>query len=351
MHKLVFFYPEGHEAHFDPGHPERPERIEAIREALEQAGWWSKYPHLAPAALPEEVLTGVHTPVYLSMLETLCARGEPIDLDTYTTPASWQLALNAAGGAAAVAAAVWNGEAQRGFALTRPPGHHAKSRIGMGFCLLNNVAIAAEFLFHLSRGGAQPAPQRLGIVDLDLHHGNGTQDIFYGREDVFYISTHQSPLYPGSGSLNERGIGAGEGLTANFPLPPGTGDLGFRTILREIILPLLDRYQPEMLLVSFGYDPHWRDPLGSLQWTAQGCGELIADLVDWADRHCSGKIALALEGGYDRLAGQACCQAAVAALLQEPWSDPIGPARQPESREWTHVFEAAKKIWLIDSEI
>jgi acetoin utilization deacetylase AcuC-like enzyme len=339
MHELVLFYPQGHEAHAEPGHPERPERVETIRSALEEAGWWDPFPRLDPLALPQDILHAIHTPAYLTLLESACRRGQHLDLDTYTTPASWELAHRAAGGAVAVAAAVWRGEAQRGFALTRPPGHHATSSRGMGFCLLNNAALAAEYL--LQREGAQ----RLAIVDLDLHHGNGTQDIFWERGEVFYISTHQSPLYPGTGRLEDTGEGAGEGTTANLPLPPGSGDRAFRTAMEEVILPLLDRFAPEMILVSFGFDPHWRDPLGSLRLSAAGYGTLVADLVRWADEHCEGRIALFLEGGYDLQAGAACGQAVVAALLGRPWEDPLGPAPQPEGTAWQRVIRQARELW------
>jgi acetoin utilization deacetylase AcuC-like enzyme len=254
------------------------------------------------------------------------------------------LALNAAGGGAAVAEAVWARQARTGFALTRPPGHHATSTRGMGFCLLNNIALAAEYLIHHPLQGGVNA-ERLAIVDLDLHHGNGTQDIFWRRSDVLYISTHQSPLYPGSGSLEETGAGEGIGCTANFPLPPFTGDEGFREVMGTLILPLLDRFKPQMLLVSMGFDPHWRDPLGSLSLSAQTYGDLIASLVDWADRNCSGKVALFLEGGYDLDAGRACIQAAVAAMLRQPWQDPLGPSPYQQSSSWQAVVRAARQIW------
>jgi acetoin utilization deacetylase AcuC-like enzyme len=346
MKKLVLYYPEGHEAHFEPGHPEGPERIEAIRQALELASWWRAFPHLAPVTLPEGLLASVHSPGYLSALKSACRSGKHLDMDTYTTPETWQLALNAAGGAVAIASAVWHGEAQRGFALTRPPGHHATSRIGMGFCLLNNVAIAAQHLLTAGKDRGSNA-SRLAIVDLDLHHGNGTQEIFWERNDVFYISTHQSPLYPGTGGLRECGEGAGQGYTANFPLPPGTGDEGFKKVMRGLILPLLDRYQPEMLLVSFGTDAHWRDALGSLNLSADGFGELVHDLVVWSDANCAGKIGLFLEGGYDLQAGKACSLASVAALLGEPWDDPLGQSPRPERSDWKGVLEQAEMIWNI----
>ena len=339
---LVYFYPEGHAAHFAAGHPERPERVEASRQALEDAGWWSGYPHLAPLPLTQDELALVHQPAYLDMLRRACQRGDWLDGDTYTTPASWQLALHAAGGAAAVAQSVWRGQSRRGFALTRPPGHHATQRRGMGFCLLNNVALAATGLM-ASPSGAQ----RLAIIDLDLHHGNGTQDIFWSRGDVLYISTHQSPLYPGTGFLDEIGAGPGEGLTANFPLPPYTGDNGFRAVMDMLILPLLDRFTPQMLLVSVGFDTHWCDPLGSLVLSASGYGDLIARLAQWADHNCAGKIALFLEGGYDLEAAKACASAAVAALLDLPWQDRLGPAPYEENPAWQSVVQAARHIWVL----
>lgn len=344
MENLVFFYPQGHEAHSSLGHPERPERITALRQALQSAGWWDVYPRLDPLDLTEEFIAQVHSRLYLEHLQLACRRAASLDADTYTTPASWQLALNAAGGAAATALAVWQGAARRSLALTRPPGHHATSQRGMGFCLLNNIALAAHFLLTLSAEIAKPA-KRLAIVDLDLHHGNGTQEIFWRRNDVFFISTHQSPLYPGSGELNEIGEGDGRGYTANVPLPPFTGDQGFGAVMETFILPLLDRYAPQMILVSFGFDSHWRDPLGNLSLSAGKYGELIRRLVEWADANCEGKIALFLEGGYDLEAGKACIQAATAALLGEEWRDPIGPAPQAETQSWRSVLRAAQRIW------
>jgi len=342
MVELVLFYPLGHEAHAEPGHPERPERVEAIREALQQAGWWDAFPRQDPFSLPNEVLHAVHAPAYLKRLEGACRRGQRLDADTYTTPASWELAHRAAGGAAAVAAAVWRREARRGFALTRPPGHHATPNRGMGFCLLNNVALAAEHL--LQREGAQ----RLAIVDLDLHHGNGTQDAFWERAEVMYVSTHQWPLYPGTGRLEETGDGSGAGTTVNLPLPPGSGDQALQAAMTGVILPLLDRFAPQMILVSAGFDPHWRDPLGHLQLSATGYGELVAALTHWADEHADGRIALFLEGGYDLEAGAACALAAVAALLGETWEDPLGPAPQAEPSGWRAVVQRAREIWGLD---
>jgi acetoin utilization deacetylase AcuC-like enzyme len=343
MHNLVWFYPHGHEDHFLPGHPESPERLEVIRAALLHQGWWQDFPQLDPINLAEQTLQGVHSAAYLARLERACRGGLYLDADTYTCTTSWELALQAACGAAAVAQSVWRGKAGRGFALTRPPGHHATRERGMGFCLLNNIALAAEHLLQ------QEGARRLAIVDLDLHHGNGTQDIFYTRGEVFYFSTHQYPHYPGTGALDETGFGPGEGATANFPLPPFSGDRAFLTIMDQLILPLLDRFQPEMVLVSYGFDPHWSDPLGNLRLSAPGYHRLIERLAGWSERNCSGRLALFLEGGYDMDAARACTLAVTAALLGEPWQAPempaAGPSPYPESASWETMFRRARELW------
>lgn len=338
-HELVFFYPEGHEAHFEQGHPERPERVEAISCALDEIGWWETYPHLEPLVVSQDLLRSVHDSTYLKQLEASCRSGLRLDMDTYTTTASWALALNAIGGALAVAHSVWEGKARRGFAITRPPGHHATINRGMGFCLLNNVALVAEYLFQ------EAGAKRLAVIDLDLHHGNGTQDIFWERGELFYISTHQFPYYPGTGDVNDIGSGPGEGTTANFTLPPGSGDQAFHEIMGELILPLVNRFNPDMVLVSFGFDPHWRDPLGHLQLSADGYRSLVASLTGWADENCSGRIALFLEGGYDLEAGAACGQAVVAALLGREWQDTLGPSPYPEENSWQVMKRQALEIW------
>jgi acetoin utilization deacetylase AcuC-like enzyme len=347
--QLGVFYPEGHAAHALVGHPERPERVEAIRNALEEMGAWENAIKIhAQAPLPA-VLNTVHNPAYLSLLERAARRGGGyLDSDTYVTAHSWDLALQAAGGALNLAQTIWNAEPGhrdllwRGFALTRPPGHHATHGQGMGFCLLNNIAVAAEHLIQ------EVGARRLAIIDLDLHHGNGTQDIFWERSDVLFISTHQSPLYPGSGAVNETGAGAGQGWTVNLPLPPGSGDEAFETCMQTLILPVLARAQPEMLLVSYGFDTHWLDPLGSLQLSAGTYGRLVASLVHFADQHCQGRIALILEGGYNLEAAAVCSQAVCAALLGLSWDDPLGPSLDPVREQtrsaWRRLLDAALRI-------
>lgn len=339
MDALAYFYPEGHKSHQELGHPERPGRVEALCRGLETAGWWDKYPKLLPMEVPQDILRSVHDPAYLARLELACRQGDRLDMDTYTTPDSWVLAMNAAGGGIAVANSVWKRKTKRGFALTRPPGHHATTNRGMGFCLLNNIALAAEYSLQVL--GAK----RLAIIDLDLHHGNGTQDIFWERADVFYFSTHQFPYYPGTGGTYEVGSGAGKGTTANFPLPPGSGDTAFQEIMDELILTLLNQYHPEMIFVSFGFDPHWRDPLGQLQLSANGYKYLISQLTEWADKNCDGRIALFLEGGYDLEAASACGQAVVSALLGIPWQDPLGPSPNAESTYWRVNKREALDVW------
>ncbi len=346
MNDIVFYYPQGHEAHYEAGHPERPERIEVIRKALIEAGWWDKYPQLEPIAVPDDLLKSIHSLSYLDTLRAACQKGAHLDLDTYTTTSSWDLAHSAAGGALAVAEAVWRRDSKTGLALTRPPGHHATRDRGMGFCLLNNVALAAENILTLNTDNF-PSADRVAIIDIDLHHGNGTQDIFWNRDDVLYISTHQSPLYPGTGGLEERGGGVGKGYTVNFPLPPGTGDTGFGVVIEEFILPILDQYQPDMLLISIGFDPHWRDPLGHLSLSATGYGNLIYRMAAWSEMNCSGRIALFLEGGYDLDAGAACLQAAVSALLNVEWQDYLGLSPRPEGESWRPILREAHRILKI----
>jgi acetoin utilization deacetylase AcuC-like enzyme len=341
MHNIAIYYPKGHAAHYEPGHPERPERIEVIRKALQKEDWWVDALQINPVVLTQEVMQAIHDPAYLTYLQTACDRGQHLDMDTYTTPASWELALNTAGGAAAVAGAVWRREARRGFAITRPPGHHATHNRGMGFCLLNNIALAAEYLFQ------QESAQRLAIVDLDLHHGNGTQEIFWRRVELLYISTHQYPHYPGTGALEETGAGIGNMTVANIPLPPYSGDRAFRSAMEEVILPVLSLYQPEMVLVSYGFDTHWRDPLGQLLLSAQVYGEIISRLSEWGDQNCSGRIALFLEGGYDLEAGVACTSAVINALIGSTWADKLGPSPTTEIDDWKPIIENIRRIWSL----
>jgi acetoin utilization deacetylase AcuC-like enzyme len=340
IENLVYFYPEGHAGHYEHGHPERPERVEVIRTALSENGLWDGYSKLSALKVDDDLIQSIHSTAYLNLLEMTCRRAGHLDADTYTTHDSWNLARQSVGGAVAVASAVWQGMSKRGFALTRPPGHHAMRGQGMGFCLLNNIAIAAEYLIKYYQ------VERLAIIDLDLHHGNGTQEIFWTRDDVFYISTHQYPFYPGTGGVEDIGAGIGEGWTANFPLQPGSGDTAFITIMDELILPLLVQKHPQMLLVSFGFDPHWLDPLGHLLLTAEGYRVILLKLCKWADIYCDGRIALFLEGGYDLNAGKACSLAVVSAMINYEFDDPY-PCPYQENNSWKSMMKHAHTVWNI----
>lgn len=338
MNDLTFFYPEGHEKHYEYGHPERPERVEVIRNALSDAGLWENSVLVKPVEIPENVLHTIHEKSYLASLKRSSEQGHRLDMDTYITTDSWQLALNSAGGGISVAEMVWERETKRGFALCRPPGHHATPNQAMGFCLLNNIALAAEYLIQVK--GAK----KVAIIDIDIHHGNGTQDIFWSREDVFFSSIHQFPLYPFTGKLDETGAGDGANTTLNIPLPPNSGDDARICALNEIIIPLLNKYQPEMLLISVGLDAHWRDTLGHQLASADGYGTFISILTEWADNHCSGRISLFLEGGYDLNAGAISAVAISKALIGELWDDPLGKSAIPEDTRWENVIQSAKKI-------
>jgi acetoin utilization deacetylase AcuC-like enzyme len=338
---LAYFFPEGHEAHYFPGHPERPERISAIRDALMKACWWDIYGKVSAVPVPKDVLYSVHNRKYLDTLELACSKNQWLDPDTYTKEASWSLCLQTAGGTLSITDLVWMGKVKKGFSLARPPGHHATRDWGMGFCLLNNVAIAVEYLFRF-RGA-----NRVAIIDLDLHHGNGTQDIFYRRGDVLFASLHQSPLYPLTGDMSEEGEGLGIGTNFNLPLPPGSGDKAYKTAVREIVIPLLDRFSPEIILVSFGYDAHWLDPLGSIKLSAQAFFIIFSELVDWTNRFCHGKLVIVLEGGYNLDAASVCSQAVVAALIGADWKDPIGPSPDFETSSWENVIKKGKLNWKL----
>ena len=341
MEELVYFYPVGHERHAEPGHPERPERIETIKDALQEQELWERFPKCDPYQIPDDVIYGVHDEEYLYKLKRICELGHHYDMDTYTTPASWKLALNAAGGGIAVADQVWSESAKRGFALTRPPGHHATRNRAMGFCLLNNIALAAEYLL-VNRNAS-----RLAIIDIDLHHGNGTQEIFFQRGEIFYISTHQYPHYPGTGKASETGRGDGEDTTANIPLPPMSGDTAFIAALDEIIIPILDRFMPQMVLVSYGFDAHFRDPLGYLLLTTKGYHQLISKFSSWADENCKGRLALYLEGGYDLEAARSCSLSVVSALLGNSGAEFVERSPTQEGENWMPIIEQVKTIWGI----
>lgn len=286
-----------------PGHVERPQRLLAVNEALRAAFAdldWRE----APRATRGQLLR-VHEARLLDVvLAPPPAQRIALDPDTVLSPHSAQAALRAAGAGVAAVDLVLHGEAERAFCAVRPPGHHASADAAMGFCLFNNVAVAAAHA--LDRHGLA----RVAIVDFDVHHGNGTQAIFADEARVQYLSSHQLPLYPDSGHVHERGIGN----VQNAPLPPGTGSRGFREAWTRRLLPELDAFRPQLLLVSAGFDAHWRDPLAQLQLDADDYAWITGELRAIAARHAGGRMVSMLEGGYDLQALRECSVAHVGAL-------------------------------------
>lgn len=278
-----------------PGHPERPLRTETIRRRLEWGGLADRCVRLAPERAEDALLTAVHDPGHLERVERACARGDSIldSMDTSIGRESARIARLAAGSLVALCRETVEGRLGGGFAAVRPPGHHAERDLAMGFCLFNNVAVAARWL--RDHGGVE----RVAVVDWDVHHGNGTQHLFEEDPTIFYFSCHQMPLYPGTGAARERGRGAGEGFTRNCPLAAGDGDDGFLATLSGPFADEMERFRPEFVLVSAGFDPHARDPLGGLRVTTGGFAEATRIVRSVADRHCSGRLVSTLEGGYD----------------------------------------------------
>ena len=288
------------------GHPERPARLRAALAGIEDAGLTDAVVALEPRRATIEELARAHDPSYVDALRSFCAAGGGhLDPDTVAGPGSWDTALLAAGAVLAALDALRLGEGDVAFVATRPPGHHALTDTAMGFCLFNNVAVGAAAL--ADQG------ERVLIVDWDVHHGNGTQAIFWDDPRVLYASTHQSPLYPGTGRASETGGPGAPGLTVNVPLPPGaTGDVVLRA-LDEVVGPAADRFAPTWVIVSSGFDAHRADPLANLALTAGDFADLATRVRALAPR--SGRLALVLEGGYDLDALRLSVGASVAAAL------------------------------------
>ena len=290
-----------------PGHPERVERAHVLDGVAEQ--WKSRGGQVvAPRAATHEELRRVHTPRHVEQMAATSGQAVMLDPDTFTSAESYDIALLAAGATIQAAEHALT-EREPALALVRPPGHHAESDRAMGFCLFNSVAVAAAAM--LARG-----LERIAIVDIDVHHGNGTQEIFYSDPRVLYVSTHQFPFYPGTGAADESGEGEGRGFTVNVPMEAGSTDADYALVHRDIIGPVLDDFRPELMLVSAGYDAHERDPLASMQMTADGYAAVVGSLRDIALRH--GTLALVTEGGYELTALAACLEASIAVLNGGP---------------------------------
>ena len=285
-------------------HAERPQRLQAVTQALRAAlpelDW-----HDAPRATREQLLRVHDAALLAQVLDTRVTAPMALDPDTVLGPGSAEAALRAAGAGVAAVDAVMAGSATRVFCAVRPPGHHATSDVAMGFCLFNSIAVAAAHACKVH------GLERIAVVDFDVHHGNGTQAIFSADPRVLFLSSHQLPLYPDSGFAHERG----GGNVINAPLPPGTGGDGFRAAWREQLLPALEAFRPQLLLISAGFDAHRLDPLAQLELEAGDYAWITAEVVAIADRHAQGRVVSMLEGGYDLDALRQCSVAHVRALL------------------------------------
>ncbi|MGH7813592.1 MAG: histone deacetylase family protein [Candidatus Binataceae bacterium] len=299
-------------------HPERPERIDAMLEMAESMNR-PDLKFIAPREAAPEEIARCHSPDYIAAVERTADFDRfDFDPDTHTSRDSYRVALLAAGGVLTAAEAVMDGAADNAFAIVRPPGHHAMPNRAMGFCFFNNVAIAAQWL--IDKRGLK----RVMIVDWDVHHGNGTQEMFYESPEVLYVSTHQFPHYPGTGSFHEIGFGAGLGFTVNLPMAAEWGDAEYLRVFDRLIMPIGRQFNPEFILVSAGFDCHFRDPLASMRVTEAGFAGMARRVKRLAAECCGGRFAAALEGGYD-LAALAESGRAVIEELGRDAGEPIAP--------------------------
>ena len=293
------------------GHPESPNRLRAILQQLERSGTAGRLRKIEPRKAEDEWITQIHSPSYVAALNThQPASGRvALDADTSMSPGSLPAAYLAAGGALAAVDAIMRGDVEHAFCAVRPPGHHAETARAMGFCLFNNVAIAARYVqkkYGLSR---------VLIVDWDVHHGNGTQHSFEQDPSILFFSTHQYPHYPGTGQATERGTGAGEGFTINVPMEAGDGDDEYHAIFLNVLLPAAKAFKPEFVIISAGFDAHRDDPLASMGLTEAGYSDLTGIVVGIAKRHAQGRLLSALEGGYNLTALGASVDAHLKVLL------------------------------------
>jgi acetoin utilization deacetylase AcuC-like enzyme len=319
-------------------HPENAGRLRAVMELIEEQ-LPSGVLRLDASPATTEAIDACHDPGYVRALERFARQGGGyVTADTIVGPRSFEVARMAAGACVRAVEAVVAGETRSAMAVVRPPGHHACTAAGMGFCLLSNAAIAAR-----------DAVRRLGLrrvllLDFDVHHGNGTQEILWTDPTVCYVSLHQYPAYPGTGALDEVGEGAGKGFTANLPLPGGVGDETYLSAFDALLAPLAHRFQPELILASAGYDAHWTNSayLSSIEMrvSVAGFGAMVRHLRNWAEALCDGRLALVLEGGYDPQALAWSVLTTLRVLRDEPVLDPLGPPDDEETPDLSRLWAA-----------
>ncbi|MCO6449200.1 MAG: histone deacetylase [Caldilineales bacterium] len=309
------------------GHPEHRGRLASTMALLQQDGILERLRKIDATAATDDILRAVHPSAYVRYVERMASSGlNHLDPDTYVVPGSYEAASASAGALVNVTKAVATGQAYNGMSLMRPPGHHALADRGMGFCLFANVAIAARY------AQRQLGLDQILIIDWDVHHGNGTESIFYDDPAVAFFSTHQYPFYPGTGAARDRGGGNGIGYTLNVPFPAGVGDAGYARAFDELLTPFARRIRPDLILVSAGYDAHWDDPLAMEMLSLAGYAALARRVVALADELCNGRLVLALEGGYhlDVLAHGVLNTLRILEDPAQEISDPFGPARALE---------------------
>jgi len=323
-------------------HPESPKRIEVIYQMIEKE---IKFPYLevVPRPAKEEEIELVHSPSYVKIINQTTGQTRVfLDPDTSTSARSYETALLATGGLLKALDLIIEGKIANGFALIRPPGHHAEASRAMGFCIFNNVAVGAEYLLKNRNF------KRVLIVDWDLHHGNGTQNSFYSRKDVLYFSTHQFPYYPGSGDFDEVGEKEGKGYTVNIPLSTGKTNEDYLYIYKKILSPVAAAFKPEFILVSAGFDIYGGDPLGGMNITEEGFGALAAELLSLAKKYSQDRILFALEGGYSLSGLARGVKSVLFQLSGEAKQPPLKPAASPLiERELAPVFEIQKDYWPV----
>jgi len=320
-------------------HVEGAGRLEAIISHMEETGLKQQLLPIQPRAATVEEIALVHHKRYIEEIRRVGQEGGGwLDADTVMSPHSYEAAIYAVGGVIKAAEAVMDGEVGSAFALVRPPGHHATVAQAMGFCLFNNVAVAARYALNKYQ------LERIVIIDFDVHHGNSTHDIFYDDPQVLYISTHQYPFYPGTGAVEQTGDGAARGTTVNIPLPAGCGDAEYLLTFDQVIAPAVERFSPQLVLVSAGYDPHWADRLALMQVSTTGFADMVKLIKGWADELCGGRLVLSLEGGYHFRALSCSVKATLDVLLGNSIEDPLGPSADSGAPDITPLIETIKDI-------